>query len=155
MNEPTRPPIEDAAGDSALERRSREGFDERVANLDGRTRSRLNQARQAALAAARGQAGSHMARSPAFLSSRWWLPVGSAAALALVSLSTVQLMRANRDDASSAPVAVASTVDDVEILTSNDELDMLQNVDFYAWLDTQQDGQADRVDAERSVSGAG
>lgn len=144
MKEPTKQPVDDAAGDSVVEQRSRELFDERVANLDGRTRSRLNQARQAALAAARGESRSSV------LSSRWLLPVGSAAALALVTLSTVQIMNANRDEAPSVPVAVAGTVDDVEILTSSEELDMLQNMDFYAWLDTQQDGLPDAVDSEHT-----
>jgi Protein of unknown function (DUF3619) len=134
VKQPTKQTIDDATGDSLLERRSREVFDERVANLDARTRSRLNRARQAALAAARGEARGRV------WNSRWLLPVGSAAALALVTVSTVQFMRDSKQGTSAvAPVVVASAVDDIEILTSSDELDMLQNVDFYAWLDTQQD----------------
>jgi len=120
----------DKDGDSAVEQRSRELFDAQVANLDARTRSRLNQARQAALDAARGQ----QAASPA----RWLLPVSSAAAVALVALTTVQIMRPNVEVPVVAESAVlASTVDDVEILTSSVELEMLQDMDFYAWLETQ------------------
>jgi hypothetical protein len=137
--------MDDVTGDSTVERRSRALFDEQVANLDAHTRSRLNRARQAALAAASGQA-----RRPAW-SSRWLLPVGSAAAVTLVALSAVQLLRTDREAMpSSEPVTVASTVDDVEILTSSEELDMLQNVDFYAWLDTQQDGQSGSGAADHS-----
>lgn len=119
----------DKDSDSPMEQRSRELFDETVANLDARTRSRLNQARHAALDAARGQ--------PVASPVRWLLPVGSAAAVAMVALTTVQIMRPGAE----APVVVESatlaSVDDFEILTSSDELEMLQDVDFYAWLETQ------------------
>jgi hypothetical protein len=133
-------PIDDKPGDdkpgdekseSRLEQRSRELFDDSVASLDARTRSRLNQARQAALEAARG----HAASGPA----RWLLPVGSAAALVLVVLTSVQFMRSgNEVPVIEEPGMVASTVDDLEILTSTDELEMLKDVEFYAWLETQQ-----------------
>ncbi len=126
-----------------LEQLSRELFDASVANLDARTRSRLNQARQAALDAARGPA----AVSPV----RWLVPVGSAAALGLVVLTSAQFMRASNE----APVAeeanvVASTVDDLEILTSSDELEMLQDVEFYAWLETQPEAASGRSDASEA-----
>lgn len=141
--------MDDAAG-SAVEQRSRELFDEQVTNLDAHTRSRLNRARQAALAATT----TGEARSPVW-NSRWLLPVGSAAAVTLVALSAVQLMRTDREVAPSSEQVVASTVDDVEILTSSEELDMLQNVDFYAWLDTQQEGQPASVETEHTSSEAG
>ena len=150
MKDSTKQPMDDATNDSAVERRSRELFDEQVANLDAHTRSRLNRARQAALAAmTTGQA-----RNPVW-NSRWLLPLGSAAAVTLVALSAVQLIRTDREAAPGSETVVASTVDDVEILTSSEELDMLQNVDFYAWLDTQQEGQPDSVKAEHSSSEAG
>jgi hypothetical protein len=47
-----------------------------------------------------------------------------------------------------ASLAATAAVDDVEILISSDELDMLQNVDFYAWLDTQPDGLASSAVSE-------
>jgi hypothetical protein len=116
----------------ALEQRSRELFDERVAHLDAGTQSRLNQARQSALDIARG-------KSRPMNGSRWLLPVGSAAALALVAVTTVQIMRPSSElPAIESSSSMASTMDDVEILTSTDELEMLQNMDFYAWLETQQ-----------------
>jgi hypothetical protein len=127
-------PVQDeSVKDERLEQRSRELFDTRVANLDARTRSRLNQVRQAALDAARGPA----VGSPA----RWLLPVGSAAALGLVVLTATQFMRPGNE----APVieeatALASTVDDLEILASSDDLEMLRNMEFYAWLETQPEG---------------
>jgi len=127
-------PIDDKQSDDKpgrLEQRSRELFDDSVASLDARTRSRLNQARQAALEAARGHAASG--------SARWLLPVGSAAALVLVVLTSLQFMRSGNDaQVNDEPGTIASTVDDLEILTSTDELEMLKDVDFYAWLETQQ-----------------
>lgn len=143
MKDSTKQPLDDATG-GAVERRSRELFDAQVANLDAHTRSRLNRARQAALASASDQVRGLVWKS------RWVLPVGSAAAVALVALSTVQLLRTDREAAPGSESVVASTVDDVEILTSSEELDMLQNVDFYAWLDTQQDGQSNSGAADHS-----
>jgi hypothetical protein len=132
-----------AETESVTAQRSRELFDQQVANLDAGACSRLNQARQAALDAARGKAGANAtAWGP-----RWLLPVGSVAALALVAVTAVQLMR---PDASQPPLelaysagntlagsAVASNVDDVEILTADADLELLQNMDFYAWVETQ------------------
>lgn len=109
-----------------LEQRSRELFDERVAGLDGRTRSRLNQARQAALEVARQRE-----RAPAL---RWLMPVGSAAAVALVGLLSWQLMR---PDVQAPESTLAASVDDLEIITSDADLELLQNMAFYAWLDAQ------------------
>jgi len=134
----------DAAGDAAFEERSRELLREQTEGLDAHTRSRLNRARQAALAAASGESRS---------GSRWLLPVGSAAALALVAVSSVQVMRSHREAQVVPNVAMTTTntADDVEILASNEELDMLQNVEFYAWLDTQ----SDSMNASSAVSEAG
>jgi hypothetical protein len=142
----TEQPDADATGDPALEQRSRELFNAQVDGLDAHTRSRLNRARQAALAAASGSSSS------VSLGARWLLPVGSAAALALVTVSAVQLMRAEHETVPvSASLAASNTADDMEILASNEELDMLQNVDFYAWLDTQ----TDSLDAASSGSETG
>ena len=122
----------DAEAPSVLEQRSRELFDEQVANLDGRTRSRLNQARQAALEASRGSS---------VPGARWLVPAGSAAAVALVALTTVQWMRNPGVESDTQVIAEsvtpATAVDDLEILTSSDSLDMLKDMDFYAWLETQ------------------
>jgi len=107
--------------------RSRVVFDDAVANLDGQTRSRLNQARQAALAAASPR------HAPG---TRWLLPAGSVAVLALASVFTVHMWQAARAPVTATHVA-SNAVDDFEIMTSDADLDMLQNMEFYAWLDTQ------------------
>ncbi len=141
VNNMTEQPDQDQHdADAALAQRSRELFNERVANLDGRTRSRLNQARQAALAAARGSDRSGL---------RWWAPVGSAAALTLVAMIGWQTLHQGAEVQMPEPSVntVAGTVDDLEIMTSNDDLEMLRDVEFYAWLETEQDSLPGAVSA--------
>lgn len=107
-----------------LERRSRELFNDSVANLDAHTRSRLNQARQAAL-----QATEHRKHRFAM---RWLVPTGSVAALALVAMVSMQFMRSP-----TAPVQSGSGLEDMELVASADELELLQNdVEFYDWFDS-------------------
>jgi hypothetical protein len=110
---------------SRVETRSREVFDDSVTNLDARTRSRLNEARHAALDAA---------RAPQNFSMRWLLPVGSAAALALIVVVAVQMTRTP-----SAVITSAATVEDIEIMTSPDSLELIEDADFYASLDSGDD----------------
>lgn len=116
--------------DPQLTLRSRELFDDAVASLDGHTRSRLNRARQAALQAAQGA-------TP--MAHRWLLPVGSAAALALATVIAVHGWRHAQQPADNAMTQAerAMTVDDLEIVTADADLDLLKDMDFYAWLDTQ------------------
>ncbi|MGE3530203.1 MAG: hypothetical protein AB7I12_00255 [Steroidobacteraceae bacterium] len=135
--------FDDKPEDSALAKRSRELFNEQVANLDARTRSRLNQARQTALDAVRGE-------SHAF-GVRWLVPAGGVAALVLAGLFSVQFIGSGDEPLPDASMTVASTVADVEIIASGDELEMLQNVDFYAWLETQ----SDTLNSEGNPSEAG
>ena len=120
---------DDRDQDPQLTQRSRELFDDAVANLDGHTRSRLNQARQAALQAAQGATS---------VTHRWLLPVGSAAVLALATVATLHGVHTERpvDDAMIS-VEHAAAVDDLEIVTADADLDLLKDMDFYAWLDTQ------------------
>ncbi len=108
-----------------IERRSRVLYDESVNNLDMRIRSRLTQARHAALA---------IAEKPA--SVRWlaWAPVyGAAAALVLgitlwIGHSTPDRVLASADS--------RSGFEDLEIVASNDQLELLQDdIEFYDWID--------------------
>lgn len=107
-----------------LERRSRAWFDDSVANLDAHTRSRLNQARQAAL---------HAAQRPAAVTARWLMPLGSVAALALIAMVSLHFMSGG----STPAVQSGSGMEDMEIVASADNLELLQNdVEFYDWLET-------------------
>lgn len=116
--------------DAALEQRSRKLFDDSVANLDAHTRSRLNQARQTALQTAQHQT-SWGQLSPTM---RRWVSIGSMAALALVAVVSWQFMRGD----TTRDVQANGGMEDMEIVASANELDLLQNdVEFYDWFDSQ------------------
>lgn len=103
-----------------FEERSRELFEGSVERLDARTRSRLNQARQRALAELKK--GS---------TRRYWLglPLGGLAAAALI---TVVLSRGGGQPA--APETAALPLDDFDIVADTDHFEMIRDVEFYAWL---------------------
>lgn len=110
-------------------------LDESAQALDAATLSRLNRARQAALA-----------QRPARRRNVWvWLPAGFAGACAL--LLAVGVWHAPAPTSSpSQPVQAAvgggETVNanDLELISSGDNLEMMQDLDFYAWLDAQNQG---------------
>ena len=129
MNEPNEWP-------GQLELRAREAFDEHVASLDAHTRSRLNQARHLALDVARNK--------KRLIMPRWLVPAGSIAVIAMIATVTFQYMH-DTAVVNANKSAVTSAMEDMDIIASNDELDLLQNVDFYEWLDT-----ADATDGQTS-----
>ena len=104
-----------------IERRTREAFEESVAALDGETRSRLSLARELALAEAR------RGYRP---SASTWVPVGAAAAAAVVAIALWSGSEPRRDPAEPALAAL----DEFDIVTAGDDLDMLdEDPAFYAW----------------------
>lgn len=114
-------PIDDqmflSAAKSTLERS--------VDQLDEHTQARLAAIRRQAVDVATNQ---QAVASPAF--SRWLLPVGGlatafAAALVAVTLWTQEPVT------KTAPVAA---LEDLNILTGNDEIEFYQELEFYEWL---------------------
>jgi hypothetical protein len=101
-------------------------LDESAENLDAATLSRLNRARQAALATRRKGPG------------RWaWsaaLACGAAAAFALA------IGLHSRGVVSPATPAAELEAADIDVMTSEDDLDLAENLDFYAWLEKQPPG---------------
>jgi len=96
-------------------------FDDSVERLDAATLSRLNQGRQQALQATRETgSGGEWAR---------WVPAGGLAAAAVVAVVVWQGAPVER----SAPAAGTAT--DFEIMLSEDSLDMLEDLEFYSWMD--------------------
>jgi hypothetical protein len=111
------------------ERRAREIFDAGVDSLDAETRSRLNRARQAAVAEVeRAQ------RSP----WRAWLPAAAAASVALLAVVLWRMPGSGVEHApGSAGQAPAAEV--VEMLANGESLDMVnEDPEFYTWLAAQQ-----------------
>ncbi|MEM1173821.1 MAG: hypothetical protein AAGA33_00845 [Pseudomonadota bacterium] len=101
-----------------LSRKAKQLFDDSVDGLDAATLSRLNRGRQEALASA-GRRGSLIR----------WAPAGGLATAAIVAVVLVQ-----------SPTVVdtppGSTAADFEILLGEDSLDMLEDLEFYDWLDS-------------------
>jgi hypothetical protein len=111
---------------TTFERRAREVLEQSVADLDGRTRSKLTRARHAALA----EVGGHAKR----YRWQWLVPAGGLATVALVAIVIV----ANRNHV--AGHEPSGALEDFEIVAQDENMDMLRDVDFYAWIDTE--GQA-------------
>jgi len=107
---------------SGLERKTKALFDDSVAVTDGSTRSRLTQARHRALAELETSAGRGWRRR--------WLPAGAVAAAMLVALMLARFPDRDVD----LETAVAT---DLEILLDAEDLDLIEELEFYAWLDEQ------------------
>ena len=106
MNEPT-------------ENKAKELFDDSVDRLDAATLSRLNQGRHAALEVLQGS-------RPMSVLGRWIPATGVAAAV----LVAVMVMRG--PNAVDLPIV---SVTDFEILLEGESLEMLENLEFYSWLE--------------------
>ena len=111
--------------DRDFEERTKLLFDESVAALNGETRSKLTQARYRALKEMKGQ-------QVVGWNSRW-IPAGAAAVIAVLSL---MLWQGQVEPANDGGFDMA-TVIDLEILLTEVDLDMFQELEFYAWLDEQ------------------
>lgn len=116
---------QDHKQDESFEARTRALFEESVDGLDGPTRSRLNQARQAALAEL---------RQPSPWRPGVWVPAGAMAAAALLAVA-LWVGRTDIGSGQSPQVAAApAALDDLELVAGTDDLDMLaEEPEFYAW----------------------
>ena len=109
-----------------LERKAREAFDASVEDLDAETRSRLNRARQAALAAG------ETARAPAW---RSWAPVGAvAAAVVAAVLWRVPGDGTGNDGSSQVQANGGAPIDLVEVVAEGEDLELMsEDLEFYSW----------------------
>jgi len=110
-----------AAADARFAERAKGQFDGSVDRLDAAALSRLNRARHAALDELRQPSSA----------GQWvrWMPATGIAAAVLI---TVMVMRGPRDiEFIVEPVAVT----DFELLLDNESLEMLEDLEFYSWLD--------------------
>ena len=103
------------------ERQAREHFDASVEGIDAATRSRLNRARQAAVAEVeRSRHGPW----------RTWLPAAAAASVALLA---VVLWRMPGQQPGASLVEGAPTAEVVEMLSIGDDV-VSEDPEFYTWL---------------------
>lgn len=136
MMEPTQPApqgVPDAAR-GELENRSRQLFLDSVANVDMRVRSRLTQARHAALEASSAPDRSWLPRW------RLWTPAAGVTAAALLGAALWLGLPAAHHGTSAADNP--PSLEDLDIVASSEEapgdaMEMLQNdLDFYDFADT-------------------
>jgi len=106
--------------DEQLTQEAKEAFDRSVDGLDAATLSRLNRGRQAALAEV-DRPGREWLR---------WMPATGIAAAVLLAVITLQ--GPGEMDVISAPAT------DLEILLSEESIEMLEELEFYSWLATQE-----------------
>lgn len=106
--------------DEKLVKQAKEAFDQSVDGLDAATLSRLNRGRQAALAEA-GRPGHQWLR---------WIPATGVAAAALLAVVTLQ-GPADMD-------VISAPATDLDILLSEENIEMIEELEFYSWLATQE-----------------
>lgn len=117
---------------SAWTQKAKAQLDASAQNLDAATLSRLNGARQAALA----QRHRHR------LVVGWLLPTGLASACVLLLAFGVWQTRVPPHHEPTSVVTHQEVgvfqADDMEMVDGDDNLDLYQNLEFYAWLDAQE-----------------
>ena len=126
--------------DRALEERTKLLFDESLSSLDPQTCSKLTRARYRALEELEASA-------PAGWRPRW-IPAGVLAAGVLAVIVLWQGQPAVSPETQAFDVVALS---DLEIILGDGDLGMLQELEFYAWLDEQ----AEIVPTESAEGGVG
>lgn len=106
---------------------SRETFNSKSNQLDDEILQKLRQARKNAIASTKQN------KSTGVIFPTWLAPVSSVTVFASVSLIAVSLIF--QPDLLSA--IYPSPFDDVSLLSSSDSLDFYENIDFYIWLEAQ------------------
>jgi hypothetical protein len=114
----------ESTSETLLETRAQQVLHASVTHLDARTLSRLTRARHTAL--------EQLPRRRVQLLRRTFIPVGSAIAAGLVAvvLWIGPMHSHNRPSPEFAP-------EDMEIITDEEDLDLMGELDFYSWVGSQ------------------
>jgi hypothetical protein len=100
---------------------------EAAENLDSQTRRRLERIRLDALSAADGKEARFFPRSR-------WVTVGAFAAAGMAAVAVFFWLRTSTGDFPD------KHIEDFEIIASTDNIDLYENLDFYRWLATKENG---------------
>lgn len=103
-------------------RRARDLLDQGTHGLDAHTTQRLQRARAAAL---NGEAPSRTVRPP------WLIPAAGFAVAASLVIAVVTLMPTTPE----RTTPQTASIEDIEILFAQDDLNLYEDLEFYAWLD--------------------
>ena len=137
------------AGDNVFAEKARKLFDESVEDLDAQTRSRLNRGRQAAIEElTTGKPVHNIFHSFAINTAIdelatgkpvWvqWVPAAGVAAAAVFA---VVLWTGNQPADELTPPATAS---DFEILLTEESFEMLEDLEFYSWIELDEEASQD------------
>ena len=106
-----------------FERRSKALFDTSVDGLSDAVRSRLTQVRHQAL--------SRVSPDKSRLPRRLWISAVGLSAAAVLVIMVLPSFKADR-----ALPATFAAADDMALLLNPDDLEMLEDMEFYAWLDS-------------------
>lgn len=110
------------SGDGQFVERAQDLFTESVERIDAATLSKLNQGRQAALAEIhRGRTTLHWLR---------WMPATGLAAAAVIAV-----LMLGRPAGVELPDVNDAAATDFEILLGDDSLEMIEELEFYSWID--------------------
>lgn len=119
-----------------FEKRTRALLEESVARIDGRIRSRLNQARHAALAELERPRRSH-----------WWRSFALAPAAGVAAVVVLALVLWVSRPGQMLPVAegASNAVEDLDLVADGETFDLIQQEDggFYEWAVAQADNGAE------------
>ncbi|MDJ0926390.1 MAG: hypothetical protein QNJ73_01975 [Gammaproteobacteria bacterium] len=105
---------------SDFERRAAGLLRDSVEDLDAATRSKLNRARQAAL--------------DELSSARRLTPLWGVLTAAAVGAIAISLWRAAPDPTAPGEIPTATTTPELEVIFAEENLDMLEDLEFYVWL---------------------
>ncbi len=127
--------MNDNSDTARFEQRASALLRDSVDALDGQTRSRLNRARQAALdelPAARRKSG--LAPSRGF---------AMAVAMAVLAVGVWRLLPQGPVIEPAPVAAMPAPVEDMELLMAEENLEMLEDLEFFAWLSAEELSAAD------------
>ena len=114
--------------DQELQQRARDALSERAEGLDSSTLSRLTQARYSAVDAARNSG------------SRWlpWRIAGATAAVCAVVLTALLMGETQQTEVPNEQI-----FSDFDLLNIDEDLELVEEPEFYHWLEEAYDGRDD------------